>query len=118
MHFKLIVALVADDKTDAVIERARAEGATGSTVLNSARGEGMDSNTSFFGLSLESSRDMVLLLVEEHSARAVLESIADEAAFESEPGSGIAFQMDVEDAVGVSRQVEKLVDKLEAEDSL
>lgn len=118
MRFKLIIALVADEKTDAVIERAKQEGATGSTVINSARGEGIDSNSSFFGLTLNAARDMVMLLVEEHLARDVLESIAEEASFESEPGSGIAFQIDVEDAVGVSRQVEKLVDKLEEEEAL
>jgi len=32
MHFKLIIALVEDDKTDAVLNAARESGATGATV--------------------------------------------------------------------------------------
>ena len=38
MHFKLIIALIEDDKTDAVMEAAREAGATGMTVINHARG--------------------------------------------------------------------------------
>ena len=38
MHFKLIIALIEDSKTNAVLEAARSAGATGSTVINQARG--------------------------------------------------------------------------------
>ncbi len=38
MHFKLIIALVEDDKTDAVLNAARTSGATGATMINQARG--------------------------------------------------------------------------------
>ncbi|MEO5344420.1 MAG: P-II family nitrogen regulator, partial [Gammaproteobacteria bacterium SHHR-1] len=65
MHFKLIIALVEDTVTDAVLDAAREAGAKGSTVLNSARGEGVNKTKTFFGLNLETQRDMVLLLVEE-----------------------------------------------------
>ena len=41
MHFKLIVAFVEDHKTDAIMEAARESGATGCTVINNARGEGI-----------------------------------------------------------------------------
>ena len=40
MHFKLLIALVEDDKTDAVVAAARKAGATGCTVINQARGAG------------------------------------------------------------------------------
>ena len=42
MHFKLIVTLIEDTKTKAVLEAARDAGATGSTVINQARGEGIE----------------------------------------------------------------------------
>ncbi|MGD8619253.1 MAG: P-II family nitrogen regulator, partial [Gammaproteobacteria bacterium] len=42
MHFKLIIALVKDNKTDQVITAAREAGATGTTVINNARGEGLE----------------------------------------------------------------------------
>ncbi len=115
MHFKLIVALIEDDKTDPVLQAAREAGATGATVLNQARGEGMKQAKTFFGLSLETQRDMVLLLVEEHLSRKILEKIASVGEFDEKPGTGIAFQIDVEDAVGVAHQMEKLTPIVEEE---
>ena len=115
MHFKLICTFVEDDKTEAVMKAARDKGATGATVINNARGEGLKGTKTFFGLNLESQRDMVLFLVEEHLSRMVLETIAEAGEFESKPGSGIAFQVDVEDAVGVTQQVAKLREVVEEE---
>ncbi len=108
MHFKLIVTLVEDQMTNAVLNAAREAGATGATVLNQARGEGMAQHKSFFGLNLETQRDMLLFLVEEHLSRTILETIAKIGEFEEKPGSGIAFQIDVEDAVGVTDQIKSL----------
>jgi len=115
MHFKLIIAFVEDAKTNSVMEAAREAGATGATVINNARGEGLAQKKTFFGLSLETQRDVILFLVEEHLSRHILEKIADVGEFEAKPGSGIAIQIDVEDAVGVAHQIEKLVDVVEAE---
>lgn len=115
MHFKLIITFVEDSKTNKVISAAREAGATGATIINSARGEGMEKSKTFFGLSLETQRDVVLFLVEEHLSRHILEKIADVGEFDTSPGSGIAIQVDVEDAVGVAHQVEKLVDLVEDE---
>ncbi len=113
MHFKLIIAFVTEDKTDQVGNAARQSGATGATVINHARGEGLEPPKTFFGLHLETQRDVLLLLVEEHLSRTVLEKIAQVAEFEENMGAGIAFQIDVEDAVGVSHQVRKLTQVVE-----
>lgn len=115
MHFKLIVAFVEDDKTDLVLDTARKYGAKGATVINNARGEGIKQSKTFFGLTLETQRDVLLFLVEEHLSRHILEHIADAAKFDSKPGIGIAFQIDVEDAIGVMHQVEELTQELEDE---
>jgi len=115
MHFKLIIALVEDDKTDATLKAAREGGATGATIINQARGEGIEPSKTFFGLSLETQRDMLMFLVEEHLSRKILEKIAKVARFEEEPGAGIAFQINVEDAVGVSHQVRSLTKVVEDE---
>jgi hypothetical protein len=101
MHFKLIISFVEDSKTD--------------TVINNARGEGLAKKKTFFGLSLETQRDVVLFLVEEHLSRHILEKIAEVGEFEERPGTGIAIQIDVEDAVGVMHQIERLVDVVEDE---
>lgn len=113
MHFKLILVFVEDDKTDDVMAAARDAGATGATVINNARGEGVKRNTTFLGLSLETQRDVLLFIVEEHLSRHILEEIGRVGEFDTSPGTGIAVQLDVEDAVGVSHQVQTLVSKLE-----
>ncbi|HKK13519.1 MAG TPA: P-II family nitrogen regulator [Gammaproteobacteria bacterium] len=113
MHFKLIIALVEDDKTEAVLDAARKAGATGATVINQARGEGLNETKTFFGLSLETQRDVLLFLVEEHLSRAILETVNEVGEFESKPGTGIAFQVDVEDAVGVTQQIRRLSEVVE-----
>ena len=115
MHFKLIIAFVEDHKADEVMETAREAGATGATVISNARGEGLEQSKTFFGLSLETQRDVLLFLVEEHLSRHILEKIGDVGDFDSGMGSGIAIQIDVEDAIGVAHQVEKLVNIVEDE---
>ncbi len=115
MHFKLILTFVEDSKTSAVMDAARDEGATGATVINNARGEGLAQKKTFFGLSLETQRDVVLFLVEKHLSRHIIEKIAEVGEFEERPGTGIAIQIDVEDAVGVAHQIEKLVDVVDTE---
>ena len=72
MHFKLIIALVEDTTTEKVLEAARSAGATGSTVINHARGEGIEQSKTFLGLTLDTQRDVLLLLVEEHLSRPIL----------------------------------------------
>ncbi len=112
MRLKLIVALVSDSKTDVVVRAARDAGATGATIVTSVRGEGLTPGRTFLGLELESIRDIVLFLVVEPRAREILERIRDTAQFESESGSGIAFQIDVEDAVGMVTQLPAIHEEL------
>ncbi len=113
MHFKLLVVFVEDSKTDAVMGAARASGATGCTVINHARGEGLENPKTFLGLGLTTQRDVLLLLVEEHLSRRILEHISEVGEFDAKPGTGIALQIDVEDAVGVIRQAEELTELVE-----
>lgn len=113
MHFKMIIVFLEDEKTDAVMDAAREAGATGATVINNARGEGLEQSTTFFGLSLETQRDVILFLVEEHLSRHIIEEINRVGEFDAKPGTGIAFQIDVEDAVGVASQQEKITSEVE-----
>lgn len=113
MHFKLIIAFVEDNKTDAVMDAAREAGATGCTVISQARGEGIKETKTFFGLTLATQRDVLMLLVEQHLSRHILEHIGQVGEFDAKPGTGIAIQLDVEDAIGVLHQVEELRDIVE-----
>lgn len=113
MHFKLLVVFVEDSKTDAVMDAARECGATGCTLINHARGEGLEKHKSFFGLTLSAQRDVLLMLVEEHLSRQILERISEVGELDEKAGRGIAVQIDVEDAVGVLHQAELLTEVVE-----
>lgn len=115
MRFKLIIAFVEDEHTDAVMQAAREAGATGATLISNARGEGYEKPKTFFGLTLETQRDVLLFLVEEHLSRRILEHIAEVGEFDSREGTGIALQIDVEDAIGVAHQIELLSPIVEEE---
>jgi len=113
MNLKMIMALISDEKTDEVIAAARQAGATGATVVTGVRGEGLTPEKSFLGLDLTAQRDIVLFLVAETKAREILETIAKAGEFDDKPGTGIAFQIQIEDAVGMSTQTPTLLTEIE-----
>ena len=115
MKLKLIVAMVSDDKIDVVVDAARAAGATGDTIISSVRGEGLRPEKTFFGLDLSAQRDVVLFLVVETRAREILERIRDAGRLDSEPGAGIAFQVPIEDAVGLTTQLPTILEEVESD---
>lgn len=105
VKFKGIIALVDDSLTERVIDAARESGATGCTTISSARGEGLEPEKTFFGLNLETQRDVILFIVEQHLSRHILERIGEAGDFDRQVGSGVAFQFDLEDVVGLSSQL-------------
>ena len=109
MHFKMIVVFVEDEKTDAVMKAARDAGATGATVINNARGEGLKQSKTFFGLTLETQRDVILFLVEEHLSRHILEEIGHAGEFDEKPGTGIAFQLYFKECCNQSTELSFLI---------
>ena len=113
MHFKLIIIMAEADRTQNILDAAREAGATGCTVLNQARGEGVKPTKTFLGLSIDSQVDVVLMLAEEHMSREIMEKAATAGEFDETPGTGIAFQIDVEDAIGVRHQIEALTEAVE-----
>lgn len=115
MRFKLIIAFIDDGMTSRILDAARKAGATGATVINHARGEGIEQKKTFMGLTLDVQRDVVLFLVEEHKSRSILETINRVGEFDTNPGQGIAIQIDVEDAVGVAHQVREISKDIEDE---
>jgi hypothetical protein len=113
MHFKLIIIMAEDERTNDIIDAAREAGATGCTVLNQARGEGINPTKTFLGLSIDSQVEVILLLAEEHMSREIMEKAALAGEFDETPGTGIACQIDVEDAIGVRHQIEVLTEAVE-----
>lgn len=110
MRFKLIVVTIRSDLSDGIVAAARKSGATGATIIP-ARGVGIHGVKTIFGLTLDIQRDMILFLVEEHLVKPVLKTIKKVGAFH-QPGSGIAFVLDVEKAVGLESQVPNFIDEV------
>ncbi|NTJ37603.1 P-II family nitrogen regulator [Vibrio vulnificus] len=114
MRFKLILAFVEDSKTDVVLDAAREAGATGATVINNARGQGLNQKRTFFGLTLEVQKDVVLFVVEEHLSRHILETISEVGEFDTESGKDRHSNRHRR-CVGVAHQVAKLTKVVEDE---
>ena len=113
MDLRLIVALVSDDYSEKVIDKAREMGATGASVITSGHGEGLNPPKTFFGLTFEGQIDMILFIVEKHLSRSILEGISEVAGFDSASGSGVAMQLNIEDAVGLKTQLETIEHEIE-----
>ncbi|MGB0554696.1 MAG: hypothetical protein ACPGQV_19345 [Alphaproteobacteria bacterium] len=54
-----------------------------------------------------------MFLVVEQLSREIFETIATAGEFDEKPGSGIAFQIAIEDAVGLQSQLEVLKEEIE-----
>ena len=105
MAYKSIVAMVKPDLTDMVVNSAKQVGATGATIIP-ASGTGAHEAKTFFGLSLDIRTDVVIFLVDGEMVETVLSAIK-EAGRLSEPGTGIAFVLAVEQTAGFESQLSK-----------
>lgn len=90
----LITCIVNKGMAEAVMEAARKAGATGGTIL-SARGTGKQEDVKFFGYPLVPEKEMLMVLVGADRTGKVLEAVKGVPSL-SEPGSGIAFCVDVQ----------------------
>lgn len=105
MTYKSIVAMVKPDLTDRVVDSAKEVGATGATIIP-ASGTGAHEAKTFFGLSLDVRTDVIIFLVNENMVGDVLRAIEEAGKF-SEPGTGIAFVIHVEQTIGFESQLSK-----------
>ncbi len=103
MKFNLIISIVKPDHTDNVVDAAKAAGATGATIIP-ARGVGVHEAKTFFDLTLESHSDLLLFLLTEILVEPVLKAINLAGEFQK-PGTGIAFVIPVERAIGLESQM-------------
>jgi nitrogen regulatory protein PII len=105
MAYKSIIAMVKPDLTDRVVNSAKQVGATGATIIP-ASGTGAREAKTFFGLSLDIRTDVVIFLVDDEMVEPVLSAIKEAGRF-SEPGTGIAFVLAVEQTAGFESQMSK-----------
>jgi nitrogen regulatory protein PII len=97
--FKLIAAIVPKGAAGKVMDAAKETGAEGGTILL-ARGTGVHEARRFFGMSMSTEREMILILIDSGRAREVLDSIVRAGRLD-EPGRGMAFVLSVDEVQGI-----------------
>ncbi|MBC2733308.1 MAG: P-II family nitrogen regulator [Desulfobacteraceae bacterium] len=105
MANKCILAMVKPHLTERVVNSAKKAGATGATIIP-ASGTGAGEAKTFFGLSLDIRTELVLFLVSESIVEPVLSAIKEAGRF-SEPGTGIAMVLPVEQTAGMESQMSR-----------
>ncbi|MBF0183367.1 MAG: P-II family nitrogen regulator [Magnetococcales bacterium] len=103
MKFKMVIIITASELADQLVDIAKKAGATGATIVP-GRGTGIHEALTFFGLSLDSQRSIILTVVSEACAAAVLYAVREEGNFKK-PGTGIAFSFPLDHVLGMESQI-------------
>jgi nitrogen regulatory protein P-II 1 len=93
-----IFAILQRGVADSVMEAAKRAGAPGGTIFL-ARGTGAEEAKTFFGITIETAREVLIIVTEEDQAQEILTTVT-EAGNLHKPGTGIAFTMKIDDIVG------------------
>lgn len=102
MTYECIFAILERGAADKVMEDAKKAGAKGGTIFH-ARGTGAKEAKTFFGLTIESGREILMVLCETEMTDVILEEIIDSANLQM-PGTGVAFVLPVTKIVGLTHR--------------
>lgn len=94
---KLICAIVNDGYAEDAMAVARANGATGGTIIK-ARGTAKEDDAEFFGVHLVPEKEMLLVVVDEAKYDAVFSAIQNLPCFEKK-GAGVVFAIPTDNFV-------------------
>ena len=95
-----IFCIVNSGYSEAVMDSAKKVGASGGTVLN-ARGTANKEAESFFGITIQPEKEIVMIVVPATLKEALLNALYDDVGLNS-PGQGIAFSLPVDGTVGLN----------------
>jgi len=108
MDFKLILVFVDDEKMDLVLDAVREAGATGATIIANAQGQGLHKHFGIFGLEVLAPRTVLMILVEARRSSEVLDAACNAGGLDESLNTGIAIELDVSRAVGLSEHIKSL----------
>ena len=103
-NHEVIFAIVNSGFAEDVMEVAKEQGARGGTILN-ARGVAREEATAFFGITLHSEKEILMIVVEKDIRDAVLNAIYREMGM-AKAAQGIAFSLPVSDVAGLAQKIE------------
>lgn len=98
-NYEVIFAIVNSGFAEDVMEVARSCGARGGTILN-ARGVMNEEAAAFFGITIHSEKEIVMMVVPKTIKDSVLNAIYREMGM-AKKSQGIAFSLPVTDTAGL-----------------
>jgi len=104
-NHEVIFAIVNSGFAEEVMDVARQQGARGGTILN-ARGVAREEAAAFFGITIHSEKEILMMVVEKDIRDDVLNAIYKEMGM-AKAAQGIAFSLPVSDVAGLVQQEEK-----------
>ena len=102
-QFEMVFAIINSGYSEEVMDAVKECGATGGTILN-ARGTANTEIEKFFGISISSEKEVVMIIIPKKIKEAVLKSIYEKVGLDT-PGQGIAFTLPVDDVVGINKNI-------------
>lgn len=102
--FEMVIAIVNNGYEEDVMDAVKSCGATGGTILN-ARGTANHEIEKFFGISISSEKEIVMIIIPKKIKDDVLRAIYEKVGL-STAGQGIAFTIPVDDVVGINKLAE------------
>ena len=98
-NLKALFIVINAGYTDEVMGIARKAGIPGATILN-ARGEGATHKV-FMGITMDSEKEIILSVVNENVAEAVMQAVKEKAGVDR-PAHSVCFTLPVEQILGLN----------------
>jgi hypothetical protein len=98
-EYELILAVANRGYNQEVMDAARAEKASGGTIIN-ARGFALSDEATFFGLSLQPEKELIVILTPSERKAGIMKAIAEKAGPET-PAGAITISLPVSDVEGL-----------------
>lgn len=107
--YEVILAIVDSGYAEDVMEVAREQGARGGTIID-ARGVAREEAAAFFGITLHTEKEIVMIVVPKAIKDAVLNAIYKEMGM-AKKAHGIAFSLPITDTVGLVKAEDEAEEK-------
>ncbi len=98
-NHEVILCIINNGFSDAVMDAAREFGASGGTVIN-ARGTASLEAEKLFNITVQPEKEIVMIVVKKEIRDDVLHALYQKVGLET-PGQGIAFSLPVTDVTGI-----------------
>ena len=99
-NHEVVFAIVNAGYAEEAMAVAKEQGARGGTILN-ARGVAREDEAAFFGITIHSEKEILMMVVEKDIRDTVLNAIYKEMGM-AKKAQGIAFSLPVSEAVGLA----------------